>query len=591
MSRIAAWSDWMGRYWNRIRNAWSLARLDVEPVIIEKALRSPYNQLLRDPGVERIGYHVKPFEKIREPGGEGIRKPWGVPYAVLRTFARKNWAMRACVAVRVREVAGADWRIVPDLDNHKAELDTLQQLVVAANRIPERKPLLEKYRPQWISRKMAQQLIEATTSGDLTEGELKYRFRLAYLDLMIEAEHHAAPVRKLMRHPNGTKRTWDDMLRPLVEDLLQIGIGAWELRRAAESSGNSRPDGKILEVHWLDAATLRPVINEYGDYKGDLDPQENSWEQWIDDQRVGPGFRTCDIMPVMEFPQSDVVFRGYPYSRTETLINTLELDARGDRATLEKYRRETYGKALHMKGIMGMNSQEDLDAYRAYYEEEFEGTYKMPILVTGKDGDVKGVDLAMNPGTGDKNSVEQQKQFTIRTCAVMDVPPFKIGITEDVNRATALVSGDIADEGLETLLGIVETSITRGIVYDFGHDDIKAVAYRDNDDDSETLAALQQEMELHLITVNDALLERGKAPLEDGDVPLNYRQTFYETKAQSDAQPQGMGDEMGLAEGEATEEPGAEGGAPGDSGASPESGAEEVPTEMQSLEPAGSAES
>lgn len=560
------WREWMATYWSRLRTSWQIASSGVENDQLVKALRSPIQNLSRDEGVYRIGRHRSPYDVSYEPGGEGPRKPWGYPYEVLRSFARKSWALRSCVMIRQREVAGSNWEIVPDLEHHKKELDLLHQLVVGANRIEERRDkdrIYKQMRQGFLAPKMIRELVEATVDKGLSDDEVAYRFKLAYLDLMLAAEQHAAGPRKLFMHPNGTRRTWDDLLRPFVEDLLVLGLGAWELRRESdkdengEETGESKPDAKLLEVHWLDSATLRPVLNEYGDYKGDVDPNENSWEQWIDNQRVGPGFRSCDIMTAMEFPQSDVIFRGYPISRVETLIDTLTLDARGDMATNKKYKREMYGKILMFKGVPGMSTQEDVDAYRAFYEQEFESTYKLPFLTAGKDGEIKTVDVTMNSATGDKHAVDQQKQFLVRICAAMDVPPFKLGITEDVNRATALASGDMSDEGLDSLLTLIETTITRAIVHDFGYDDIKASAGRASDDESETLDALQRELDMHLITVNEARLTRGKPPVEGGDQSLAYKKTFDEEKARADAQPDMGGFDEGV-EGEGLEEPGDE---------------------------------
>ena len=72
---------------------------------------------------------------------------------------------------------------------------------------------------------------------------------------------------------------------------------------------------------------------------------------------------------------------------------------------------------------------------------------------------------------------------------------------------------------------------------DFGSDLVKCVAERGGADEAETLEQIQKQLDLHLLTVNEARLERGKAPVEDGDKPLNYRKTFYDEKARSDAQP------------------------------------------------------
>lgn len=536
MSRLQEWGEWMGQRWSRLRNAWRLSQHD--PISIEKALRPPYNQLLRKQDVERVGRHKRPNDYAYEPGGPGLRKPYGASYEELRIFARKNVWVRSCVMVRQREIAGANWQCVPDLEHHKDELDTIRQLIVAADRIDGRAEKIYEYKPQFVPTKMFHELVDATVGKQLGKGELKYRCKLAYLDLYNDAFRRCAPVRKLMEQPNGTLRTFDDLLRPMVEDLFVVGLGAWEKRRAkdpADEQGRARPKNKLLELHWLDPATLRPVLNKFGDYKGDVNPDDYNWVQFIDGQYIDPGFRACDILTVMEFPQSDVVWRGYAYSRLETLRGTLILDAKGDIATKKKFERENYGKILYAKGIPGMNTQEDLDAMREYYEEEWEGTYRLPMVVSGKEGDFQTLDISMNPGQGDKHSVEIQKQYMLRTCAAMDVPPFKIGSTEDVNRATALASGDMADEGLDNLLRLFETTLTRGIAHDLGAYDCKITADRANEDRGEELERIEKEMSLHLYTVNDALLAEGYAPEDDGDVPFVYRDTYYTEKARNDA--------------------------------------------------------
>lgn len=586
MSRFVQMQEWMAQRWQRLRRAWTLSQHD--PIAIEKALRPPYNQLLRKQDVERIGRHKKPNDYAYEPGGPGLRKPYGASYEELRIFARKNVWVRSCIMIRQREIAGADWQCVPNLDKHKDELDTIRQLIVAADKIKERRDSLKRYRPQHVSRKVANDLLEATVGKDLTPGEIKYRCKLAYLDLYNEALQCCAPVRALMDRPNGTLRTFDDLLRPMVEDLMVIGLGAWEKRRAEQPQTEKqrpKPNNKLLELHWLDPATLRPVLNKYGDYKGDCDPDEYNWVQFIDGQYIEPGFRACDILAVMEFPQSDVVWRGYPYSRLETLLKTLVLDAKGDIATGKKFERENYGKILHAKGIPGLNTQEDLDAMREYYEEEWEGTYALPMVVSGKEGDFKAIDIAMNPGQGDKHSVEVQKQYMLRVCAAMDVPPFKLGNTEDVNRATALASGDMADEGLDNLLRLFETTLTRGIAHDLGAYDCKITATRANEDRGEELDRIEKELSMGLINLNDARMEEGYAPEEGGDQPYLYWKTYQEEKARSDAMADGAPDE-GMEESEGDESMPEDFDETANEGAEPE-GNEDGDQRTQQLEESG----
>ena len=532
--------------WGRLRQAWQLTQHS--PQEIEKALRASKGMYLgpRQADADRVGLHIPPLEKVTEPGGEGPRKPFGWSHNQLRVFARRNVWVRAGISIRQREVGGADWQVQPDLKHHKQELETLRQLVQAVQQFPDRRDALNDFKPGYVDPTTCKALIEATTIDGITVADIRYRFQLAYLDLALRAEAHAAPIRKLMKHPNGVgmggaKRTWDDLLRPMVADLLTIDLAAWELGRARlprDPNNNSRnqPTNKIVEVHWLDGATLRPVIDEYGDYKGDSDPQATSWEQWIDGQRVGPGFRSCDLMYIIENPQTDVRFRGYGYSRVETLANTLMLDAKGDKADGKEYDHAMYGGALVFQGVPGLNTQEDMDAMRSYYEEEIEGSYKLPMLAAGKEGEIKYVQTKMDPGRGDKSAVEKKKRYFLRVCAALDIPPIKMGVHEDVNRASAGSMKEIADEGLEHLLDIIGTSLTRSIAHDFGNDDIAIVGTIGAEDRKSELDIVKDELESCIIYVNDAKTQMGHEPVPDGDVPLVYYKKFQEEKAIIDAQ-------------------------------------------------------
>jgi len=549
------WSQAWHNMKNRMSNMWNLAAHN--PTEIEKALGRTGGYYL-GPGKpnDKVALHLPPYREVSEPGGRGPRKPWGTSHKILRSFAKKSVWLRACILLRQREVGGADWQIRPRLEHHKKELETLQQLVVAANKLEDRQPALKKFRPGYCDRKMIKELIEATVGKDLPASEVQYRFRLAYLDLVVQAESHAAPVRRLILNPNGSRRTCDDMLRPIVEDLMSIGIGAWELRRLElpkDESGRSETNNEITEVHWIDSATLRPIIDIHGDFLGDLDPHDISYEQWIDDQRVGPGFRSCDIMPIIEHPQTDVHWRGYPFARTETLINTLLLDAKGDKADTRKFDRSMYGGFLVAEDVPGLNTQEDVDAMRSWYENEVEGSYMLPILAGGK-GKWNWLQTAMNPGSGDAAETEKRKRYMLRTLAVMDVPPFKLGITEDVNKATSEAASEDSDQGLSNMLDLFGTSITRAIVWDFGHDDIECVAVADNEDPMTELEKLEKEMDMCIMSVNDVRLAQNKEPDEAGDVPLVYYKTYQEEKARADANPEPEGEEM--EEGEGGEEGG-----------------------------------
>ena len=515
----------------KLRN-WLLPSSMVEQQI-QKALvdSRQKKQLLLDDSRAR---HL-PLYSYAEPGGKGPRKLSGVPFDVLRAFARSNPWLRAAIDIRKREIAAAKWDVLPSLDKEKAELDSLQRLVLSAQRYPERRSVVEKTAPYYIKRDLWKALKDSTSGASLTPAEIRDRFMMAMFDLTRTAEQHAAVVRRLFLHPNRNRKTWDQILRAVVPDILILDAGCIELRRSLYPQGDDGlplPSNPILELHWVDGATVRPCIDEHGQLRGIEDPSQVAYEQWLDAQKVAEGgWRIGDLLYIQENPQTDVRFRGYGYSRVESLVMTCMLEAMADKGDLEGFKREFYGGFLNIKDPSFM--MEDVDAFRHYIEEQLEGSKKIPITAFE---DLQYVAANQHTSTGDAKTVEKRKQFALRVCAVLNMPPVKLGIFENANYSTSETSQEISDDGLRELMDLLDEAFTNGIVAEFGYSDI---AYRSNAahlrDQPEEMEAAKQRMELMLATPNEIRAEHGEPPLENGDLPLEYLKAFYQEKGRADA--------------------------------------------------------
>lgn len=531
-----SWWKSLSQSVSHLRQALALTR-NHSPESIQRALRGDVNpvNVQQLPRAKHLPVRMAPTE----PGGVGPRKPFGLPYPLLRWFAIHNVYVRACINVRQREVGGANWGVVPSLEFEKKELETLRQLVQAAHRFEDRKNTLDDFKPSYIPKEMSKQLIDATLNPGLSDSEIRYRFQLAYLDLVMVAEKHAAPIRKLFQKPNDSKSQFGTLLRTMVEDILVIGKGYWERIRdlhPTDEFGLALPTNTIRELHWVDAATIRPCIDRHGELKGDLDPSQPSFEQWVDDQMVA-SFLSHELFRVMENPQTDVNFRGYPLSRVETLARmTLPLDAKGDKADLKEFDRAMYGGFLWLDDG-SISAQEDLDLFRFRLDEAI-AEFDIPLMAGRKGAKPEWVNTRMDTGGHDKTTIDKKKALVLKICACMGVPPVKVGVLEKATRATSETEKEMGDEDLINLLKIIEEGITVNIVQDEGfggYTDIEAKALAQNDDEKEELERLQKELELCLITVNDARLERGKEPLANGDVSLPYFKKLAEQKAVNDA--------------------------------------------------------
>jgi len=209
---------------------------------------------------------------------------------------------------------------------------------------------------------------------------------------------------------------------------------------------------------------------------------------------------------------------------------TSTLEAMADKSDLEEFKRAFYGGFLNIQDESFM--PEDVAGLRSFIEEELEGTNKIPITAFDK---LEYVATHGSDSGRDKKSIEKLKRYVLRICAMFEMPPIKIAIYESANYNTSETSQDIADDGLRNLLHLVDESVSRGIVADFGHADIKYQSLPDhNRDDPEKLGVLKTRQELGIDTPNDTRAEYGKEPTEWGEQPAPYFSKYFEFKGQAD---------------------------------------------------------
>lgn len=508
---------------------------------------------------EREARHL-PLMHHTPAGGRGPHKMVGATYEILRAFVRQSPWVGAAVNIRQREVGASKWRIVPALEGHKEELDHLRQLIMGARRFDDLDYLVDQFRPSYLPKKMVKQLTEATLKPDgISPSDVRYRFRLAYLELLTEAQRHTKKARTLLEKPNnsGDADSWSEILKGIIPDLLILDCGVLDLRRSdspTDEYGHTLPNNPILEVHWVDGATIRPCLDDHGALRvpSKEDQDAAAYEQWIDNQRVA-SFQRHNLVRFIENPQTDIIFRGYGFSRVEYLLMTMILESHADKSTLEEFKRAFYGGFLNVKDPSMM--MEDVESFRHYIEEQLEGNRKIPIL-SFKEG-VEWISAQMKEMSSN-NSVEQRKHHIERVSATFEMPMVKLGIGDTSNYSTAEVSQDAGDDGLLHLLDVVDKGITRWIVRDPGFGSYEYLRYESRPaherEDAEELDLLQKELEMGIRLPNEVRMERGDGPIDAGDQPFSYFTEYHKAKGMSDGQAAGAGASMGMEDGMEGEE-------------------------------------
>ena len=506
---------------------------------LHKALSSQAEEfkqrMLARPKAEHLPIHNR---NPVNPLGDGPAKPIGFSNKFLRQFYRESPMLRAVIDIRKREVSAAKWAIEPDIKKHTEELNFLQRIIRSTRRYQDLIYMVEQFEPMYITRDVASALIEGCSrKPDITDWEIKHRFQLAHDEIFRNAEIAAKPIVDLLENPHPIM-DWSDILASMVPDLLVLDSGCIEAIRKSEPPDIERynmtgvklphPANTIGRLVPVDGGTIRPVINEHG-MPADLDDHSMyAYEQWIENQKVGD-FRHCDLIRIIENPQTDVAFRGNGFSRTETLIITCTLDLLSDKAEMEEKKRAMYGGFLNIKDESFQ--PEDMQALRTDIAQQLEGTKKLPI-VSFEDMQYVSVRGERNFGEVSK---EKRDLYLSRLCATFEIGKTKLGIYDNANRSTAESSTDLTDDGLKHLLQVIDRNITKWIVKTFGCNDLKYVSNPAHGrDEKEKRETLNEELESCLISVNDARIRMGYEPIEGGEESIHYFKKQQEAKGDAE---------------------------------------------------------
>ena len=503
---------------------------------IQKALDPQRQKAIEKDWSNRQAQHKRHVDHASY-GGNSSPKWHGVPAFVLRMFARMNPWIRTAVDIRKREIAAARWGIVPNLDREKEEIASLQRQCVAVQMFPELVDRLNQFPNHYISDEMTQQLIQACGRTGLNRSEIGYRFAIALDEMTATANTHAAKVLPLFENPNRNGQSWDQLLLAIIPDLLVLDSGCLELRRSifpSVSASDLRPrdTNSILEMNWVDGATVRPCLDIHGDLLGGRDPNATAYEQWIDGRIVEQGhLRRCDLLRIVENPQTDIDLRGYGFSRVESLVITSVLEARGDQATLEQYRRDWYGTILNIQD-QSIYDQYTLNSFRDWWTDSVEQTKAVPF--TAFDS-VQAINVSESGSTSQRTDLDKRKNYVQRVASVFEMSMGKLSHYEDANRSTSEVDKQHGDQGLFNLMDTMDNAINRGIVDSFGYSDIRYTSSVDRME-QEQLELAEQRQKLGIDEVNDTRLLFGRAPAEHGDKPIFFYESYYTELGRVEAQ-------------------------------------------------------
>lgn len=286
-------------------------------------------------------------------------------------------------------------------------------------------------------------------------------------------------VSDLLKKPNRNGDTWRSFIDKSVEDLLVLDAVAWEKTRY--------PNGELAELYQVDASTIHPVFNEYGeqDVNIPVDTTEGekllpvSYLQVLNYSQYG-GPESGDITaawPKKDFlyfhmhPQGSLEGFGFGLSPIESVLSVVTNILNADNYNGTYF--EEGGFPPLILQLVGQMNERDLEATREYLIGELTGRFHRPAILAGA-AEAKVINLK-DISQRDMQFMEYTLFLSKLMAAAYGLSPQDIGLTDTVgSKNVSETQKDLSEEkGYSSILNLIKEQINLIVENDFGFDDIE----------------------------------------------------------------------------------------------------------------------
>lgn len=311
----------------------------------------------------------------------------------------------------------------------------------------------------------------------------------------------ADKLRRLFARPNPQDGDFRTFAERVLEDVLVLDAGCIEEVRGL--------GGETVELWPVDGGSVR--VDRFWD--GNPDAARYYWYPPMASQPVA-SWVSDDFLYIMQNPRTYSVIGLSPL---ETLKLTIDAELSGSLYN----KRQVEGAAPD--GIINLGEgirPEKVDEFRAYWDSEVAG--KGAIAFIGGSKSPSFIDFRKS--NRDMQYQEWLNWLVRKIAAVYQLTPQDLGLAFDVNRSTSEVLAENSeDRGLRPLLGLIQSTFTREIVWDeaFGGPANNLAFMFTNLNMKESLSRAEfNKLALAGMpwkSINEARVEAGMEPLEGFD--------------------------------------------------------------------------
>ena len=309
------------------------------------------------------------------------------------------------------------------------------------------------------------------------------------------------PIMDLLERPNPDD-TFSDILAEIILDLHIYGDAYVELVK--DKKGNP------AALYNIYAPSLRVVVNQHGTILGYIQKSMG-----ILSSSKPVAFKADEIVLFrLPNPGNEV----YGLSPLESLALPIEIDLYAQNYNKTFFKNHATPR-LHVD--LGNCTLPQLKRVREYFNTYFKGSSNAhKTIVT--EGGAKITTIGVKPN--DMEFLNQRKFSRDEICAVLGVPPMKLGIFEDVNRASALEADkSFKSEKIIPLQKQIAKKINSCIISKFNKigDSVKLEFMELDLRDAKEQAEIDQlDIESGVLTIDEIRHKRGLGPMPESNAGL-----------------------------------------------------------------------
>lgn len=337
----------------------------------------------------------------------------------------------------------------------------------------------------------------------------------------LQYEDEIERVREFLAHPNKDGESFQDVLRALIKDVLELDagvlvkvfdVGSYDFDQLEPRSGapllKDRGQRRMTELYARDGASFLADTDKFGYVYG-------FWQYSYQIPAHPMWFSKPEICYVKKYNRS---MSPYGYSPVQSILDIVK-----SLHYSTQYNKRFFEETPMPSGVISaINSNEqDIRNLAAQWNTDFKA---QPHKLLFANNEIKWQPFTIS--NRELEFLETQNWYYKMVVSAFGLTPTELGMTDDANRATAATQAEVTRRrAVRPILMLLENAINTDIIPELTQAPLEfSFVVDDPVEKSQRLANWKMELDMGIKTVNDIRAEMGLNPVSWGDTPATHQQ-------------------------------------------------------------------